>query len=78
VRVGAYDFVWLMVEVFVFDSYVHDSYSGSLYEWGTVADLGVNFNVGLFCFGFLQWLDTSLMIMFVWLFLTLIMMIICH
>ena len=47
-------FVWCLVEVFVFDGYVYDSYACSLYDWGAVADFWVDFNVGMLYFGFLQ------------------------
>ena len=47
-------FVWCVVEVFIFDSYVYYSDAGSSYDWTAVADFRVDFDVRMFCSGFLQ------------------------
>lgn len=47
-------FVWCLIEVFVFDGYVHYSCAGSTYDWRAVAFFRVDFNVRVFGFGFLQ------------------------
>jgi hypothetical protein len=53
-RVRVDYFVWCVIKVFVFDSYVYYSCAGAAYNWGTVAFFRVDFNVRVFCFGFLQ------------------------
>ena len=53
-------FVWCAVDVFVFNCYVDDSRSGSLYHWRAAADLLVCFNVGMVHFSLLQCSDLPL------------------
>jgi hypothetical protein len=47
-------FVWRVIQVFVFDGYVHHARSRSLHDWGAVAHFWICFNVWVFGLGFLH------------------------
>lgn len=71
--VGADYLVGCAVEVFVFNCYVDNSRSGSLYHLGTATDVLVCFDVRMIYFSFLHCSDLLLsfsLMLFVLLFLT--------